>query len=53
MPSILPSKPTLNPDKKQQELPLATMQLPVANNNLHYNLRPPWGKKGKEIRPDF
>ena len=38
--------------EKQQELPLATMQLRVANNNLCYNLRLPWRRK-KEIRPNF
>ena len=37
--------------EKQQELPLAKVYLPVANNNLGYNLQLPWRKK-KEIRPN-
>ena len=36
--------------EKQQELPLAKLYLPVANNNLSYNLQ--HEKKKKEIRPN-
>ena len=40
--------------EKQQELPLDTMQVPVANNNFRYNLdRMKKTKKKKKKIPNF